>query len=43
MLNGEEGMAAFDYRQAQEIRERFAARNIRYLFLASEDPETHSL
>jgi hypothetical protein len=26
-------MAAFDYRQAEEIREKFAARGIRYLFL----------
>ena len=26
-------MAAFEYRQAEEIREKFAARGIRYLFL----------
>ncbi|MBS1828901.1 MAG: hypothetical protein JST93_26600 [Acidobacteria bacterium] len=26
-------MAAFDYRQAEEIKDAFAARNIRYLFL----------
>jgi len=26
-------MAAFEYRQAEEIREKFAAHAIRYLFL----------